>query len=1474
MTEPVNSAISNQTPGSTSDEPTFDPQRWNQHAQDIIASEQARPKSAMDYVTDVPSGVMSGVTDASRSALQLGNKLTQATGGFDLADKGDLQETTDPRLAPQTWLGGITRGLTAFTLVNAPLGAAGEVAAGAVGLTEAASAGSKLAKLGDFAFRHIGIPAVSEKVLYDAHAARFSNLIEQYPQLSNPLTRWLKAKPGDGAIKANVKQTMEGALTNAVGHFAFKFVGSFFKMKSALDAGDSKAFAISEQEARDALNGAASVQKMKSDIRTIAPHLSDSDVNDAFTPVVALAKAAKKTVDDWFSGQPLRFVAAEGESGSLNQQTVIPQTDVAYRMGEANRPPQAPPTPEVPQAKKGPYAVGPEPVQAGQTLPDSRVPLADQPPVRGEIPVEPVATQKIVSPDSVPLAKDLSPDALPVEDVRPQEVPLAEPAQPVERLPLAGNETKPDPYDLKLVRKGWIRFTNDGQSIIGLFKSADVSTLNHELFHYVRRWGLSPALQDSLAAGLGTTVDQLGKSNFEEKAARMYERYLADGKSPTPELQPVFDRVRKAMGDIYTDVNNSDIRHVVSDPVRSVFDRILTGEPVKLSDAPKLAAAAATPASRLDQVFSADSVKAFTKDVQTALASGQSFSEAAYNARTHFNWGRINTLDDARLVQSKLISFLEEERGKLGSEPMKLVDVAKTAADIADDLMVDPDALTKIASDREASEGLATRLVSYRMFRNSLATTAGELNKLSIARPHDVEIGGRAALANKLLMQVMDDAKVIETNMARGPSFGRIVAGTPEGNPLDAALQKLAGDFNGDSGPVAQRALRLALAMAGDDAGAIRSVAKWAYGKTNKLLSIINELHINALISSPRTVSKIVMTEFMQAVMAPVERSLGGALENLGRMSIGGEFDPAAVKSGARLFTNHIASILDMAHIAADVQDLPVNPLSAAKQAFLSESTVLRPHMESDFHGAISSGNLGIDPNGNLGTAVDWIGKKVRLPQRLHMATDEFFQQLQYQSALRANAFEEAERQGLKAGTKPWGEAVSKYVQDGYDSSGAGRDPEAMKLALATTMNTDLGSVAGPIQRLVNSHPVFRLLVPFVKKPANLFRTFVQYLPLGLGGMIESEFGAALTSSNPNVRASAIGRAAVGTAIWSLAIAKAASGGITGGGPQNRKARERLLETGWQPYSMVTNNPDGSKSYASYKSIEPWNRVFSMSGDYVEIANHLTDNDQHTVATAMVGALAHGLTNETYITSIRQAAEAISTENGVDAQSRFVDSFLGGFVPMAESRTNPDDYLRQAHNLIDSFKKRIWGLSDKLPPVRTLFGEPVPIQPGRTQWGTGQKIAMMASPIDFSKTVDDKVKQEVADLRFGFSPPPRTYQGIDLSLFKNEHGQDAADWMAENIGKVSVGGRRLHDALDTLVKSGFYQSLSPPEKDNDITNGRVLAVNKMISAYRNLTESAMLKAYPDVQKAVLLKRQQVLNNRTPTPSPRMALLSQ
>jgi hypothetical protein len=121
--------------------------------------------------------------------------------------------------------------------------------------------------------------------------------------------------------------------------------------------------------------------------------------------------------------------------------------------------------------------------------------------------------------------------------------------------------------------KGAVEFLKDGRAIIHGFKSADFSTMVHEVSHVMRR---NMPEADRIIAENWLGVEK-GKWTVaaEEAFARGFERYLRDGFAPTERLAEVFQRAKIWLTGIY----KRWVRGApeITPEARIMYDRLLGG---------------------------------------------------------------------------------------------------------------------------------------------------------------------------------------------------------------------------------------------------------------------------------------------------------------------------------------------------------------------------------------------------------------------------------------------------------------------------------------------------------------------------------------------------------------------------------------------------------------------------------------------------------------------------------------------------------------------------------------------------------------------------------------------------------------------------------------------------------------------------------------------------------------------------------
>ena len=186
----------------------------------------------LDYLTDVPMGILRGGVSFGESLFEGADGIAEMLGG-DIFEGNDLTWSEDLLGENRTWVGGLTQGITQFSL-------------GFIPATKALGAIGKLDKLrksglaGRIAFDSLaGVPA--DLLAFNGHEGRLSDLIQQYPALQNPISEALASDPDDSEWEGRFKNAAEGILIGPVADLFLSSLRFFKGAKQAEAEGGPKA---------------------------------------------------------------------------------------------------------------------------------------------------------------------------------------------------------------------------------------------------------------------------------------------------------------------------------------------------------------------------------------------------------------------------------------------------------------------------------------------------------------------------------------------------------------------------------------------------------------------------------------------------------------------------------------------------------------------------------------------------------------------------------------------------------------------------------------------------------------------------------------------------------------------------------------------------------------------------------------------------------------------------------------------------------------------------------------------------------------------------------------------------------------------------------------------------------------------------------------------------------------------------------
>lgn len=658
--------------------------------------------------------------------------------------------------------------------------------------------------------------------------------------------------------------------------------------------------------------------------------------------------------------------------------------------------------------------------------------------------------------------------------------------------------------------------------------------------------------------------------------------------------------------------------------------------------------------------------------------------------------------------------------------------------------------------------------------------------------------------------------------------------------------------------PVQDTERLIALYAASD--GTPQSVRRLADpGLLAKGLDAARFVFMNALLSGwPTHVANALGSGYMIGVR-PLERMLGASA----RAAIGGEGSGAIVRHALRQYAYTTTAFVDgfmSAVQALKMRDSVLAPHTTEVQRALQgpsqtiPSQAWRPWTTpaNVLHNVFAS----IVPNAALAT--------IGAPTHLLAFADEMTKQTVGRSYVMAEAHlagaEEASRLGLEGGEAR--SFVKDYVRQRLDAAfdGSGRmiHERGRTEAEIATFSQDLpkdAHVGRAASKLKQALPALGFVLPFVKTPTHILRygwKMTPVLNLAQGeyrAMLKGEMGA-------EAQAQAMGQVAIGTSGLLAAASLASMGIITGGGPQDPKQRQALLATGWQPYSVVRQNDDGTRSYFSFGRLDPIAIPFGMVADIQDaMAAMGRDEDlegreiEEKLAPAL---LALGIATTKQFTSksyLKGFSDFLAMVQDPDQRAGpYWGNMVSNFIPLAAGlrRADPDPYMREAQGVMDRIKDTIPGLGAGLSPRYDAFGDPVLARNGL--WSS-----------DTASTVDREM-QRLA-LENGAAPTrvsPAREAGVDLrdiTMADGEYaGRNAYEVYQELGGHLPGRAPSLKDVVAKLIESRGYERA--PDGDAGTPGTKLNMVTGLIAKYR-ADAMGILKRDQAVRTAMGRRREKV-----------------
>lgn len=900
-----------------------------------------------------------------------------------------------------------------------------------------------------------------------------------------------------------------------------------------------------------------------------------------------------------------------------------------------------------------------------------------------------------------------------------------------------------------------------------------------------------PALKNPVTEYLGSsTEDNAAEGRFKNALEGVGLGLVADGFFKSVKLLRQAAITRKA-------VEQADnVLETVPSVPQSAFkelgdDAAEAGSPLVQVKAPKSAAQAGKP---------------------PADVTPDQLSAPAEKPEVFINFARIDTPDDVKRAMQEMAdanskSIKEAQRGKQTFDQIKLNAAQK-------------DAWKAIESRREGEAFNAETAVAARQLWAASGEKLTQIAKTAADSPSESNLFAfRKMLATHHAIQ--QEVIAARTETARALASWRIPVGGGK-----EQLRDITGILEQNGGAEVSRELAsrvAALTQAGMYRELDEVVKRTAYAKTR---DAVLEGWINGLLSNPTT--HIVNTMSNSSVMAlrMAERAVAGKISSL----MGDESGVAAGEAAQQWF--------------GLTQGLKDAFRYAWKAAKTGESGYGLNKLETAREGSITSEALGLSSTGWVGRGVDMLGSAVRTPGRLLTAEDEFFKTIGYRMEINAQALRQA-TQEVSSGTIA-ADGAKQRIAELIANPPENLRMAAVDAAMYQTFTNAPGKIAQALGQITSEYPALKVIMPFVRTPANIMRFTFERTPLA---PLMKQFRANISAGGAR-RDVALAQLGLGTAAMMSAADLAMNNQVSGLGPIEKGIKAAMTRHGWQPYSLKV----GDRWYA-YNRLDPVGSLFGMAADVVDAlrnAQHeaLDDPDTEKLAVATAAAVAGNLLNKTYLSGLSSIFEAMGDPGRYSETT--IQRMVGSVVPAAVANVTRqmDPYQREVYSMLDAIKARTPGLSDNLPPKLNLWGESV-----TKESGLGKAYDAF-SPIYSRKPGGDPIDAELLRLEANVSLPNRrtSFDGATVDLSQHPKAYSRFVELSGNALKHPAWGVGAKDLLNQIVEGKHPLSQVYQIRSGGPDGGKVVFIKDLLRQYQDMARKQVISEFPEVATEVETKK--------------------
>lgn len=1276
------------------------------------------------------------------------------------------------------------------------------------GLIPGAGAGGAAGMAADAA--HAGLAA---GISFDPQQERLSNLVEKFPQLSNPVTRLLEAKPGDNEAIGMAKQAFEAA---GLGPLTSGLLKAVRLLKDVGQAGGGEIPAKPPGIADDAFKilGDSTAEPGSPILQTRAPEAAPTQV--AGEPVPLEAKFRSELTAD-HQGATLQYNALNDPKIADTQGGKILNVDMAREL-----------SPEY-AADRTRSAEVHEP--ASEFIKKLYAEKLQEPPKPGE------TNSVLFTAGGSGAGKSTA-----IENV-PKVQQLADQAQIV----YDSNFTNADSASAKIEQA---LAANKAVSIAYVYRDP-VESLVQGALPRAERMGRTVPVEELAKNHPGSfdTVQQLIEKYHDNPNVQFFpiDNSLGRGKAVESTMESID-------GKRYT-ASEEELRHATETEYaegrisRKTYEGTLGNPGGAGGDGQVLGGARAEPGAELERQRPGAGLPAVTPGESQALshaiagegAPEQVPSSAAGRAmeppQTFINFARIDAPTDVQRAMQEIANAraAPADQARAGVQSFEAVKASGSQQD----------AWNILKGRREGQPLASDQMYAARQLWLSSTSKLIETARQVQSAPTEENL-----FALKKMQEVhgwiSDQVTGAATSAARSVSAMRIPVG-----PAAERLKDVAGRLNDLAGggdnvrDIANRIVALADSSAPNAAQQLDEFAeKSRYARTS---DAVIQFFRDSLLSSPTSQARILASNVSTAIWRLGERKLAEGVGQVMQTTNG-----VAPGEAAALYSGWIGNFKDAMTFA----------WKAAQSGNTGEG-IGAPH--EGYPSNISGDALQL--TGASAKIADFVGHAASWGfgfggRRAIVAQHDMALTLSYGAELQAQAVRLATSE-MNAGDlapQKYAERVAELLQ-GPDERIAGPARATAKYGafLDDPGNDTIGKLTNAMLALRGEIPALNAIIPFVKIPSRIMSFTFERTPLA---PLMSEFRSKVAAGGAS-RDLALAQLALGGMVTSTAADMVASGSLRGQGVPQKGLAQAQDREGQRRDSVKVGD-----TWFNVNGVHPIGKLMLLAADVAEAVQggqHELKDDEDTTSLA-VGtslAIARTLTNASYMQGLANFFSTLHDARVGGAGESALLSTMGALIPQASASVARamDPYTREIYSMRDEFMAKIPGLSKSLPPRRDLWGEP--LSAGH------DPLTRLASPMQFQKETHSPIDDEILKQGMNITPPGRNQafgppgQGVAIDMSKHPAQYSRLLELAGHAYKDPAWGLGAKELLSQIVSGDHPLSAVYNLKSDGPEGGKAQMVRGIINQYREGARAQLLEESPKLSQEVDDKRAQMQALKVP-----------